>query len=366
MVSMSALEFKKLQDFSKLVEVSRMYWEKGIHQQIIADKIGISQGEVSRLVKKAREDGIVKITISPQFKHNLSEELKAKFNFLEDVFIDYTSTADVEKDMLEVLGYAGAKYLMDKIKHTDRIGLSCGQTLNALVKNIDNAIKVLKVTPKEQCRIYALVHPCIEKIVDPTPSSLVATMVRQLPKSIGYAYQFPVPKGESKDSYSIERYKSHPDILEMQEKMKKLQYYVVGIGYIDYSPDRSFVSGAGLAFNKLVSLLDLSDRLNKLDAVGECDHQPFNSEGKFLIEDPELKPLRDHMIYLPLDVLKQHVENKTATVMAIGGGGAKHNSIYAALKAKFFNHLITDSLTAWKILDLKRKEDRQLARQSGA
>ena len=358
MESKSPPPYKKLKDYSKLVEVSRMYWEKGINQGDIARKIGISQGEVSRLTKKARKDGIVKISISPQFKYDFRAELKRKFDFLDDVIIDYTATEDVGKDILEVLGYVGAKYLVDKIEHSSSIGLSCGQTLNALVKNIDKATKFLRIYPRESCHIYALVNPCIEQIVDPTPSSLVATMVRQLPRSIGYAYQFPVPKGERKDDYSIEKYKSHPDILEMVEKMKRLDFYFVGIGYIDYSSDRRFVSGAGLAFNKLVSLLDLSDRLNELDAVGECDHQPFNNDGNFLIEDPGLKPLRDHMIYLPLDVLKRHVENKTATVVAIGGGGAKHKAIYAALKAKFFNRLITDSLTAYEIIKLQENESK--------
>lgn len=359
MSRLSAARFERLNEISKMVEVSRLYWEKEWQQKDIAYKLKMSQSEVSKLIKKARTDGIVKISISPQYEFDLVGKLKEKFGFLDDVFIAHTQKTTAGKDMLELIGYEGARYLVDKIEHTSSIGLSCGQTLNALVKNIDEATKFLRVTPKEKCRVYALVHPCIERIVDPTPSSLVATMVRQLPKSTGYAYQFPVPKGADKNEYSIEKYKSHPDILKMIEEMKKLEYYFVGIGYIDYSSDKSIVSGAGLAFNNLVSLLDLSDRLNELDAVGECDHQPFSKDGNFLIEEPGLEPLRDHMIYLPLQVLKKHVEDKTAKVVAIGGGSAKHKSIYAALKAKFFNYLITDPLTAWEILDLKRKEEEQ-------
>jgi DNA-binding transcriptional regulator LsrR (DeoR family) len=75
-----------------------------------------------------------------------------------------------------------------------------------------------------------------------------------------------------------------------------------------------------------------------------------------LIEKKELSALRDHIIYLPLSVLQKHVEKNSAKIVAIGGGGAKIGAIYAALKAKFFNNLITDALTAFQLITLAENE----------
>jgi DNA-binding transcriptional regulator LsrR (DeoR family) len=133
-----------------------------------------------------------------------------------------------------------------------------------------------------------------------------------------------------------------------------LDFYFVGIGYV--SLDKEKYSGPGLQFNSLVSTLNLIDTLKNLGAVGECDHQPFDKSGNFLIDKPELRDLRSQLLNVPLEVLQDHVNNRSARVVAIAGGGIKHEAIYAALKAKIFNVLITDSLTALKLKEFANKE----------
>lgn len=340
---------KDVRELAKIADIARLYYEKGLSQEEIKKKGKISQSEVSRLLKLAKERQMVKISILPKFEPDLAEKLKEKFVHLEEVIVSYTDT-DTDIDLLEILGYEGAKHLINNIEHADKFGISCGLTLAALIKNLENARKNLSRNTVEKCSIYALVNPCIDEIVNPTPASMVAFAVRQMPNSIGYAYQFPEPDG--KIFKSLDNFKKLKRIKDMIEEMKNLDFYYVGIGNLDFSFDRKMAAGTGLQFNHLVSHLKLSDTLKKLNAVGECDFQPFNEDGEFLIDRPELKPLRNHIIYLPLKILQNQVKNKsTKKIIAIAGGEKKEKAISAALKAKFFNCLITDSSIAVKLLN---------------
>jgi len=344
----------ELFEINRIVDIARLYYIEALDQREIAEKRRISQSEVSRLLKAARDRNIITFSVSPVYSENLSAALRKRFPHLDDVIISYLTYTDNEKDLLQIMGYEGAKYFFNNVDHAYSIGLSCGRTLNALVSSINEVGKHLQATLPEKCKIYALSNPCIEEIVDITPASLVASMVRRLPRSIGYAYQFPPLAEGLERCCTIEEYKKNPRIIAMLNRMKKLDVYFVGIGYV--SLDKEKFVGPGLQFNSLVSSLNLTDTLKDLGAVGECDHQPFDRSGNFLIERPELHNLRSQLLILPLEVLQGHVRDSSARVVAVAGGGMKHEAIYAALKAKIFNVLITDSLTALKLKEFSDKK----------
>lgn len=345
-------------ELGRMVDIARLSYKRKWSQQRIADHKNISQAVVSRDLKLAKELGILKVEvkIQPLFETDLASALKEHFTHLDEVHISYIDYSS-DKDLMQVLGYEGAEYLAQKVESYQHIGFSCGKTLNAMVRSIRFAQKELNIDAKEHCRVYALVHPCIREIVDPTPASLVASAIHQMPHSIGYAYQLPRPikeKGETK--YSAMDYRGLPDIVELMKAMKNIQFYFVGIGQIDYGYKGGSTSGVGLQFNHFVSSLGLMKDLEKLNAAGECDFQPFDHDGNFLIENDELEDLRHNLLYLPIKELKKHVEQKTADVVAIAGGPKKHEAIYAAAKAQFFNILITDAMTAYAIYERIKKE----------
>jgi DNA-binding transcriptional regulator LsrR (DeoR family) len=349
-----------LSELGRMVDIARMYHIQNMSQQEIAQKKKISQGVVSRDLKNAQKYGIleVKVEIKPEFRIDLEKELKKHFDHLDEVHISHIDSDEVNpKDLMQVLGYEGAKYFARKVENHQEIGFSCGKTLNALVRSISSSQKELNVAEKKHCHVYALVHPCIREIVDPTPASLVASAIRQMSHSIGYGYQLPRPiKKNDKTKFSAQDYRVLPDIQKLMDKMENLQFYFVGIGQIDYSYKGGATSGVGLQFNHFVSSLGLMNDLEELGAVGECDFQPFDRDGNFLTEHKKLEDLRHNLLYLPIMVLKKHVEQKSADVVGIAGGPKKHDAIYAATKAGFFNVLITDAITAYSIYEKAEAE----------
>ena len=52
-----------MSDFDQLVRVSRLYYELGETQNAIAELMGVTRPQVSKLLKRARAEGIVEIRI---------------------------------------------------------------------------------------------------------------------------------------------------------------------------------------------------------------------------------------------------------------------------------------------------------------
>ena len=52
-----------MSDFEQLVRASRLYYELGETQNAIAEQLGVTRPQVSRLLKRARAEGIVEIRI---------------------------------------------------------------------------------------------------------------------------------------------------------------------------------------------------------------------------------------------------------------------------------------------------------------
>ena len=81
-----------------MVRVARMYHEHGIRQPQIAEQLHISQAKVSRLLKRAEDAGIVRVTVHPPlgFFSDLEEALVEKYGLADAVVAEPASEDDSE------------------------------------------------------------------------------------------------------------------------------------------------------------------------------------------------------------------------------------------------------------------------------
>ena len=65
-----------------LTEIAISYYQQGVTQEEISKKFGLSRVKIGRLLKKARELGIVEITVKyhPVFSSQIEDKLKQRFN----------------------------------------------------------------------------------------------------------------------------------------------------------------------------------------------------------------------------------------------------------------------------------------------
>ena len=82
-------------DLRLLSKVGKLYYEQGLTQQIIAERLHLSRPKVSRLLQQAVDVGIVQIMVlSPPGIHaGLEQQLEERFGLQEAVIVEVDASA---------------------------------------------------------------------------------------------------------------------------------------------------------------------------------------------------------------------------------------------------------------------------------
>lgn len=114
-----------------LGRVAQLYYEQSVTQEAIAASLHISRPTVSRLLKEAREEGIVQIIINTPFRYvtDLEVRLAQAFRHLQQVqVLRETDSATVVR--------AAALYVGNIVKDGDVIGVSWGNTMTEMTAHL--------------------------------------------------------------------------------------------------------------------------------------------------------------------------------------------------------------------------------------
>ncbi len=129
----------------KIHLAAEMYYLYDMPQKEIADRLSVSRPWVSKLLKRAREMGIVRIDINTPLAGNpeIENRIKAKYNVRNVIAIrplvdnDYTN-----------ISAAAAGYLISHIKNKDTIGISWGMSIAHMIEHVvDMDLPGVKVVP---------------------------------------------------------------------------------------------------------------------------------------------------------------------------------------------------------------------------
>ena len=118
-------------------KISSMYYDQEYNQQEIADRLHLSRPKVSRMLKQARDQGIVQITVVTSGNNfvELEHALEKKFGLKEAVLVE--SDTDMSDEIIKrQIGSAAAGYLNRTANDGDVIGVTWGTTLEAMVDSL--------------------------------------------------------------------------------------------------------------------------------------------------------------------------------------------------------------------------------------
>jgi len=117
-----------------LVKIAELYFLDDLTQLQISRRLGISRQKVQRLIRAAKEKGIVQITIQPVRKtsSHLERQLEKQFSLKEALVVE-TDEYDEHDKVAQALGSPSAEYLLRVIDDGDSIAVSWGSTLRAIV-----------------------------------------------------------------------------------------------------------------------------------------------------------------------------------------------------------------------------------------
>jgi DNA-binding transcriptional regulator LsrR (DeoR family) len=313
-----------------MAKVARMYYGLGIRQQEITNRLNIHQSTISRLLKRAREMNIVRISVSMPsgIFPELEEGLEEKYKLAEAIVVDCLPD---EQSMVKDLGAAAAFYLESTVKEGETVGISSwSRNLLAMVDSLHptqrgSGGKVIQIlggmgSPEAQSHATTLTQR-LAYLIGATPVLLPAPGIVGSPEA---------KKVLEKDSY----------VQQVLSLFPSIDTALVGIGALQPS---KLLASSGNTFSQ-----NELKQLQKKGAVGDICFRFFDADGRLV-----LTPLHNRVIGVELESLKA-----AKRVVGIAGGPRKGEAIRAALRGGWINVLITDKSTAEKLVNENSRQER--------
>jgi deoxyribonucleoside regulator len=306
-----------------MVQCLELYYRQGRSQKDIATALGVSAATVSRLLKRAFDEGFVRVELDLPRTESLETALAQAYGLREAVVIVAGGRGDLKAE----LGTAAAAHFEKIARNGMRIGLSCGFTLY-------QTIRALRERRFRDFSLYPLSGESTLKLVDLFPNTLVGMMAAKYRPHVR-AYALPVQHLLSLREIERERRRllRDPEIRSIFEAAQSVDIALSGIGLIAEGTP-GFCS---LAESYGVSV----KRLRQLGVVGEINYQPFDAEGR-IVDRTELRALMHRVLSVEGDRLQGLARRDDRYVIAVAGGRSKVEAVRGALRGRFVNVLVTD------------------------
>lgn len=305
-----------------MAKVARMYYGLGIRQQEITERLKIHQSTISRLLKRAREANIVRISVSMPsgIFPELEEGLEEKYGLSEAIVVDCLPE---EQQMVKDLGTAAAFYLETTISEGEVVGISSwSRNLLAMVDSLQ---------PTQRGKGGKVIQ-ILGGMGSPDAQSHATSLTQRLAALIGAtAVLLPAPGivGSPEARRVLEKDSFVQQVLSL---FAKVDTALVGIGSLQ--PSRLLAS-SGNTFSQ-----EEIRQLQALGAVGDICLRFYDAQGKLVST-----PLHNRVIGMELEALRL-----AKRVVAVAGGPRKEAAIRGALRGGWIHVLITDKQTAEQLL----------------
>ena len=304
-----------------MTKVARLYHEHGVRQAGIVERLGLSQSTVSRLLKRARDERIVRVTVvAPAGVHTeLEEQLQQAYGLRDAVVVDVDEADASGERVLKHIGQAAAHYLEAVLQRGEVVGVSSWS--RALLAMMD-------AMPRMPQPTNATVIQMVGGIGDPSKDAHANALTKQFASLVrGEPKYLPAPgvvrSDESRRYFLEDRY-----VRETLSLFSSISLALVGVGAV--APDYRTSSSAVVFSNpELTRALDRG-------AVGDLCLRFFNRDG-----NPVQTALDNAVIGITLEQLR-----KVRRCIAVAGGTEKIAAIRGALRGGWINGLITDRWTA--------------------
>lgn len=308
-------------DIRKMLEICRLYYDDRLTQAQIAKKIGISRPTVSKLITEAREKGVVRIEIMSPLEGNSSllEQLMKVFK-LQGGLVVPTSSSDENLNAKVTLSQ-GAAYVEGLLDTMRNVGLGWGYSMGGLIDAVNPQ------APKEN--IDKTVCPIIGSAANAIRWYQTNELARIFAEKTGFkpyflhAPAFPLSEDNKK------HFEDTFEFQEISNLWTELDTVILSIGTYPSVPDQATAARFG-------------NKLREKKAVGMITAYYFDIEGNIIENE------NDIVIRLPLETLR-----RAKRVIAISGGEKKISSTRGALLTGIVTHLITDEITAEKIMRIR-------------
>jgi DNA-binding transcriptional regulator LsrR (DeoR family) len=303
-----------------LVKAARLYYEEGRSQNEIATTLQVSRSSVSRMLTAARERGIVQVQINDPAGRDLGleSELGERFG-LRDCRVAAVHGHDRP---LGRVGDLGARWLLDKLKPGQRVGVSWGHGVQAVVQHIP-------VQEGLDVEVLPLVGGL--SAVDSAISG--EEIVRTLAEQLGGRFQRLLAPAVVTSKAGRDVLLAEPAIQSTLNAARRTQLALVGIGGVGHGSSAALLSAMNLSQDERVSF-------DAAKPVGDVCARYFDAYGH-----PVTGPVDDRVLAVSLTELAS-----IPTVAGVAVGHEKVGGVLGALRAKVLDVLLCDTSLARALL----------------
>ncbi len=309
-----------------LIRIASLYYEHDYSQQQIADLLRISRSNISRLLKEAKEKGMVEIRVHKRIATNaaLERDFAAHFGLKHVMIVESAGREYAEN--LASAGQLAAWHLEEILQAHDTLAISWGTGVSA-------AVNALVPQPALQIEVVQMIGSVgtVDSLIDGPE------LARRLATKLGGKYFYMHAPLFVDNRAMRDALLDQTTIHQTLKRARQASVALVGIGTTE-SQASSFLRARHLTEPQLAAL-------RAQGAVGETSGHHFDSNGDAGFD------INDRVIGLDLNDLKQ-----IPHVMAVACGLAKKRSILGALRGGYIKVLATDDATAQAILEEAKKQ----------
>ncbi len=314
----------RLNELRMISRIAQMYHVERKRQAEIAKHLRISQATVSRMLKKAQDEEIIRTTVvSPPGTYGLLEAgLRNNFNLPEAIVVECSE--DRDGAIMSRIGETAAYFVETTLQPEEVIGVSSWS--ETILKMVDNIHPMKSASAKHVVQtLGGMGAPGVQ-----THATQLTTRLAKLTGAEPHLLSAPgvAQSREAKLVMLSDLY-----VRETMEMFDKISMAIVGIGAVEPS---DMLARSGNVF----SAKELAD-LARAGAVGDLSLRFFDIKG-----NPVPSALNERVIGMSMEELR-----KVDRVIALAGGRAKTNSILGALRTGVLDVLITDKFTAQRLLE---------------
>lgn len=343
-------ETRLLGDERFLRKVAHLYYEEGYSQEMIAEKESCSRQTVSKALQKAKERGIVRISIVPDlragFLRNLARDVRTELDLEDLVLVPGRSFDHLKEgqssfdDVVIEITTAAADYLDQLLKDGDKLAICGGSTF---MRNMERYLKPTKLLPNLD------VIATIGFVQARTTYGDANLIAHDIATAYGGRHTwfcagafFP----NATDDFNLEGFqaliRNYPMLDAAYSLYEQASIFMLSVWPPHTNDD---VITHGIISQEQMQAID------NLNPVADINHWVFDARGRCINELLDSPPY--YLTGFEIPRLKTILQGSGKKSILVAGGGPGYiPAIRAVLRAGVANILITDHVTAQLLLEI--------------
>jgi DNA-binding transcriptional regulator LsrR (DeoR family) len=315
----------------QIAKILKLYYTENLNQAQIAVKLGLSVAKVNRLLKIARQSGMVEVNIRLPFANLFRLEEQIRLLAGIDEVIVTPSMPDTQPDEMQFLAQAAASHLISRLKPGDTICLGGGKTLSEVIRYLE--------PPKATGTRIVPAIGGVPRMIEGDVNSLATRLANKLG---GESVSFFAPAFANSEA-ERDTILGLMHVIRSLELARSARIALLGIGNLKM--DASIIRFCPLPFHKLARLVEQNQ------GVGEVLAYIINSQGQNCVAE-----LSNLLIGISLEDVRS-----IPIRIGVAGGESKALAIAAAIKGKYFTTLIMDENAAKPLIEILAQDKSQPA-----